>query len=104
VEDEVCALDLEFVTSVVTRVIKSQYSATSTTIGRNVRAIQGNKRWAVLSSSAGSLVGGQVVNDLPDATDITIELQDGDVSGAPHYRLIFRFDGEDVTIKSFVEL
>ena len=103
-EDTVCTLDVDAVTNPLTRTIRFQYSASLPSIGRNARAIQGAVRWAILSSSAGSLVQGQLVNDLPDATDITFEIQDADDLGAPHYDLIFRFDGDDVTIKSFVEL
>ena len=103
-EDQVCSLDLSAVTNPITRVIRFQYSATSSSIGRNARSIQGAKRWDILSTSAGTLIQGQLVNSLPDNTDITFDLKDADDMQAPSYRLIFRFDGDDVTIKSFVEL
>lgn len=75
----------------------------SALLSRNIRAIQGASvnSWTIVSASVGTLQGGQVVNDLPDMTDITVELQDSD---GMRYRLIFRFDGSDVTIKSFVKL
>lgn len=67
--------------------------------------IMGVDRWAILTSSEGTerVPGAQWV-DLPDATEITMTLQDADDGNAPVYELRFRFDGDDLTIRSFIEL
>lgn len=67
--------------------------------------IMGVNRWSILSNSEGveRVPGAQWV-DLPEATDITMTLQDADDSGAPVYELRYRFDGDVLTVRSFIEL
>jgi hypothetical protein len=71
----------------------------------DVTVIMGLNRWTILSSSEGTetFPGGRW-SDLPDATEIAMTLQDADDSNAPIYELRYRFDGDQFTVRSFIEL
>lgn len=70
----------------------------------DVTVIMGLNRWTILSSSEGTetFPGGRW-SDLPDATEIAMTLQDADDSNAPIYELRYRFDGDQFTVRSFIE-
>jgi hypothetical protein len=70
-----------------------------------VVVIMGVNRWSILSSSEGTerVPGAQWV-DLPDGTDIVMTVRDADDGSAPIYELRYRIDGDDLTIRSFIEL
>ena len=72
---------------------------------RDVIVIAGLNRWTILTNSEGTelIAGGRWV-DLPEATEIIMTVQDADDGNAPIYELRYRFDGDDLTIRSFIEL
>lgn len=72
---------------------------------RDVIVIAGLNRWTILTNSEGQelIPGGRWV-DLPDATDITMTVQDADDPNAPIYELQYRFDDDEFTVRSFIEL
>lgn len=71
---------------------------------RDVVVIAGLNRWTILSCSEGRelIAGGRWV-DFPDGVDITMTVRDADDQNAPIYEMIFRFDGNDLTVRSFIE-
>lgn len=75
-------------------IIQFRIFATSRTAG----AIPGAYRWDIHTMSHGNLQGGTWLN-LPDATDITMDISPAGNAVATH-RVVYRFDGTDVTIKS----
>ncbi|MDH3199749.1 MAG: hypothetical protein OEM15_02540 [Myxococcales bacterium] len=72
---------------------------------RDVIVIAGLNRWTILTNSEGRelIAGGRWV-ELPDATEITMTVQDADDANAPIYELQYRFDGDQFTVRSFIEL
>jgi hypothetical protein len=42
--------------------------------------------------------------DLTDVTELTMTVQDADDSNAPIYELRYRFDGDQFTVRSFIQL
>ena len=72
---------------------------------RDVIVIAGLNRWTILSNSEGRelIAGGRWV-ELPEGTDIVMTVQDADDNSAPIYELRYRFDGDDLTVRSFIEL
>ncbi len=72
---------------------------------RDVVVIASLNRWSILSNSEGrELVAGGRWVELPDATEITMTVQDADDGSAPIYELRYRFDGDNLTVRSFIEL
>ncbi|MEZ4219956.1 MAG: hypothetical protein R3B13_03435 [Polyangiaceae bacterium] len=65
---------------------------------RTAAAIPGAYRWDIHTMSHGNLQGGTWLN-LPDATDITMDISPYQNPVATH-RVVYRFDGTNVTIKS----
>lgn len=62
-------------------------------------AIHPERGWSIVSNSHGAPVDGRddLYGDLPTCEDITFEVQNAGLV----YRLVFRFEGRDITIASF---